>query len=134
MLTLPNSSLRIPGRLLVTEPTGAPGAWKGLPSTIELTREVEVFRIDAARLGLAGEWFALGEWIERVGAPPQAANLQRPIAYDARVTLEPGTVLNVGVCDPALGDAAAALHAELVRGPVSRTRPLDGWWGGESPG
>ncbi len=134
MLTLPSTSFRIPGRLLVTEPTRVPRVWKGLPTTIELTREIEVFRIHGPRLGLEGEWYALGEWIERVGGLPRGAGVRPPLAYDAQVTLEAGTVLNVGVCNPVLGDSDAPLHAELVRGSVSRTRPLDGWWGSVSPG
>lgn len=132
MLMLPRTSLRIPGRLLATVPTRAPGIWRGLPTTVELTRPVEVVRIDGLRHGLVGEWFALGEWIERVGGVPPASAAP-PGAPGARVTLEAGTVLNVGVCDPTVGDPTAGAHAELVRGSISKTRPLEGWWGGVPP-
>lgn len=132
MLTLPRTSLALPARLRLPEASRAPTIWKEFPATIELTRSVEVFRIDARRLGVPGEWYALGTWVASGGAP-SAASAQRPLAYTDNVTLEPGTVLNVGVCDPSMGDEATVLHAELLRGPVSRTRPLDGWWQSESP-
>lgn len=132
MMTLPNSSLLLPVRALVTEPTEAPHIWGGLHLTVELYREVEVRRVASNPLGLSGEWYALGAAVETPTAAPRVVSPGRPLGHEAHVTLLPGTVLNVGVCGPLLGRAEGELQAEVLRGPASRVRPLDGWWGDRS--
>lgn len=130
MMTIPNSSIRMPARSLVTESTGTPGAWGGLHSTVELLSEVSVYRVaSTAAPGVTGEWFALGSWVEMPGGMPHGSAPTRPTSYDAIVTLAPGTVLNVGVRGPAMPDGDEEVVGELIRGPVSKARPLDGWWG-----
>jgi hypothetical protein len=128
MLRIPHTDEMIPANSLPTEPTRAPEAWTGMPLTVELYRPLEVLRVSASRLGLVGDWFALGDWIQTRSEYRRTRALPRNFIYQGVATLRPGTVVNVGICSPLFGHSGGGLQAEFLDGPLPPVHPLDGVW------
>jgi hypothetical protein len=128
VITIPGSNLQIPARAGVTQPTRYPPAWSGMYLTVELYRPLEAMRVSAKALGLVGDWFALGDWIQTSSRYRALHALRSGFAYQALAILRPGTVLNVGRCAPLFEQPGGGFQAEFLAGPLPQLRPIEGTW------
>jgi hypothetical protein len=128
VITIPGSNVQLPARAEVTQPTRSVQAWRGIYLTVELYRPVEAMRVAAKPLGLVGDWFALGDWIQPRSRYRELHALPTAFAFQALATLRPGTVLNVGLCAPLFRQPGGGLQAEFLDGPLPQIRPIQGTW------
>ena len=137
MITIPGSTIQIPGHARGTRSTRSPTAWKGMYLTLELYRPIEAMRVSSTQLGLMGDWFALGDWIQtrtryrQLHALPgdnKKPERARGFRFQAIAVLEAGTIANVGTCGPLFGQSGGGLQAEFLEGPPPTLRPISATW------
>jgi len=105
--------------------------------TVELYRPVEAMRVASSQLGLVGDWFALGDWIETRSRYQQVHALPRHgrspghasgFLFQTIALLQAGTIANVGICGPLFDQVGGGLQAEFLDGPFPTFRPIDATW------
>lgn len=128
MITVPGSSVEIPGKPQETRPTRYPTAWMGMFLTVKLYRPVEAMRVARKRPGLVGDWFALGDWIQTRSRYRALHALPQDFQFQAVAVLQPGTIVNVGMCGPLFPHPGGGLQAEFLDGPLPILRPIDATW------
>lgn len=128
MITVPGSTVEIPARAQETRPTRDAAAWMGTFLTVELYRPIEAMRVARRRLGLVGDWFALGDWIQTRSRYRALHALPQDFLFQAVAVLQPGTIVNVGTCGPLFRLPGGGLQAEFLEGPLPILRPSDATW------
>ena len=118
MVFIPLSDFEIDAWAIETRPTRFADALLRHPLTIEIYRPLEGIRVAWEMAKVYGDWFAIGDVIQTREDYADIHALPGKFRFTGFFEFLPGTILNVGTCNPLFDRPGMGYQAEFLDGPL----------------